>query len=201
LLARRDLPPAAREEVAEATREARALARVVDDFVAFARPGARVESAVDLVAVLERALADPSLADCDFRRDLPAARVEILGDDRLLQRALRNLLLNAAQASSTAPGAPTVDVKLAAEANRARLTIRDRGPGLPPEIADRLFEPVASGRPGGAGLGLALARRIVLLHGGRLSLANDPGGGAVAEVDLPLGNSVTESARRSPATT
>ncbi|KAB2962210.1 MAG: hypothetical protein F9K16_09735, partial [Thermoanaerobaculia bacterium] len=57
----------------------------------------------------------------------------------------------------------------------------------------------ASGRPGGAGLGLALARRIVVLHGGALALEDRPGGGTVARLALPRGGSVSEGSTPEPA--
>jgi signal transduction histidine kinase len=59
-------------------------------------------------------------------------------------------------------------------------------------VRERLFEPFVSGRPGGAGLGLALARRIVVLHGGSLRLGDRPGGGTLAEIVVPPVVSATE---------
>jgi signal transduction histidine kinase len=199
LAARRELPEAAREELAEARRETQALARIVDDFLTFARPGSGVLEPVDLGVLLARATSDPALAGVDFelmlpKRPLPA----IAGDPSLLQRALRNLLLNAAQAtlahaSTAAPAGPVV-VTLSQEAPPAgalRIAIDDCGTGLAPEVAAHLFEPFASGRPGGAGLGLALARRIVVMHGGSLSVAPREPLGVRAEIRLPPGNIAT----------
>lgn len=216
LAARRELPAAAREEIDEARREAGELARIVDDFLTFARPGSGVVEPVDLAALLVRATSDPALGGVAF--ELVPAQVPlppIAGDPHLLQRALRNLLLNAAQATlartsalaasaassasdasdasrvqETAPG-PVV-VRLHRAADTATITIDDKGSGLAPEIRDRLFEPFASGRAGGAGLGLALARRIVLMHGGSLELQPRQPFGVRAEIRLPLGDSATE---------
>jgi signal transduction histidine kinase len=95
-------------------------------------------------------------------------------------------------ARDASPPGPVV-VRLQCEAGLAKITIDDSGTGLAPEIRDRLFEPFASGRSGGAGLGLALARRIVLMHGGSLELVSLPGQGARAELRLPLGQSDTAS--------
>ena len=125
-----------------------------------------------------------------------AAAPAIAGDPHLLQRALRNLLLNAAQATLAHAGgsglcAPIV-VTLRREGDTAVITIDDRGGGLAPGIRDRLFEPFASGRPGGAGLGLALARRIVVMHGGSLALLPREPHGVRAEIRLPLGDSDTK---------
>ena len=76
-------------------------------------------------------------------------------------------------------------------ADSATITIDDRGGGLAPEIAGRLFQPFASARPGGAGLGLALARRIVAMHGGTLRLEAREPRGVRAEIRLPFGNIAT----------
>jgi signal transduction histidine kinase len=71
------------------------------------------------------------------------------------------------------------------------IRLDDRGPGLPAAVRERLFEPFASGQPGGAGLGLALARRIVLLHEGELAVGDRPGGGTRVRLWLPAGEIAT----------
>lgn len=200
LLARRELPAPAREELDEAQREAAALSRVVDDFLTFARPGIRKLDRLDLGLLIEHAIVDPSLAAATFRKTLPQTRVEIAGDERLLQRALRNLLLNAVEAHAEGGTTQAIDVVLAVVGETARISIRDCGPGIAPEVAAKLFVPFASGRPAGAGLGLALARRIVLLHEGSLVVGNRPEGGVLAELELPLGNSATEGSAATSST-
>jgi len=72
------------------------------------------------------------------------------------------------------------------------VTIADRGPGIPAELRERLFHPFATGRAGGVGLGLALAHRIVTLHGGRIRLDARPGGGTLARLTFPRDTLVTE---------
>lgn len=203
LAARRELPAAAREEVGEAQREAGELARIVDDFLTFARPGSGVVEPVDLAALLQRATQDPALAGVDFSLVLPSPPLPplppISGDPHLLQRALRNLLLNAAQATLAqvaregpeSAGPKPVIVRLGRDQNDATITIDDSGTGLAPAVRDRLFQPFASGRPGGAGLGLALARRIVAMHGGRLEISPREPHGVRAEIRLRLGESAT----------
>lgn len=190
LIARRELPPAARTELGEARRETQALARVVDDFLAFARPSSGPLAPLDLVALVERAVADPALGGAAVELTVEGAPLATTGDPQLLQRALRNLLLNAVEASRERGGTP-VEVHLGRTADQAQITIADRGPGIPAEILSRLFQPFASARPGGAGLGLALARRIVLLHGGELELVNRDGGGAIARLRLRVVTSAT----------
>ncbi|MCL4840023.1 MAG: hypothetical protein KJ058_18895, partial [Thermoanaerobaculia bacterium] len=74
--------------------------------------------------------------------------------------------------------------------------ISDRGAGVPEEVRARLFQPFVSGRPGGTGLGLALARRLVLLHGGVLRLEARAGGGTIAVAAFPVGVFVTDRPER-----
>lgn len=191
LAARRDLPEPARRELAEARRETGALARVVDDFLAFARPGSRALERVDVSEIVARAVDDPVLAGAAIRFAPPAHAMEVSGDAQLLARALRNLLLNAVQAARQTAGAP-IEVQIARSGDHVEISIADRGPGIPPELLPRLFHPFVSGRPDGAGLGLALARRIAILHGGTLTLANRAQGGAEATLRLPVGTSATK---------
>jgi signal transduction histidine kinase len=189
------------EYVDEMRRETDHLQRVLEDFLSFARPGTVRLEEVDLRRVLTRAAADPVLSGADVRLTFAPAsaasgEMPLSVDPQLLERALRNLLHNAAEAARrAAPGAepPVVEVAATASDEHLEVTVMDRGPGIPPEIRERLFEPFASGRADGVGLGLALARRIVVLHGGRLELEDRPGGGTVARVTLPAGTNVTES--------
>lgn len=112
----------------------------------------------------------------------------LLGHATLLRTALGNLLDNAAKYSGGHP----VDVCLEMDTETAvRIRIEDRGPGIRPDEAERLFEPLTRGRDvpadvPGFGIGLTLAQRIIQRHGGTLRLRPRPGGGTVAEVGLPL---------------
>jgi two-component system sensor histidine kinase HydH len=101
-----------------------------------------------------------------------------------MRQALTNLLLNALEASP--PGVPA-EARVAAEGDALVFTIRDHGPGIPPGDAERIFEPFYTTRAKGTGLGLAVAQRIVHLHGGKVTAANDSSGGAVFRIVLPRG--------------
>jgi len=65
-----------------------------------------------------------------------------------------------------------------------RIEIRDHGPGVPPEMADRIFDPYCTGKPGGTGLGLALVKQTIEMHGGSIQLTETPGGGATFVVQM-----------------
>jgi len=107
----------------------------------------------------------------------------IRADRRALEEAFVNLLRNALEFSP--PGE-----KVLVEARRARggwleVAISDRGPGIPLHLQERIFEPGFSTRPGGNGLGLTVARRIVLQHGGGISLYSTAGGPTTFVIRLP----------------
>ncbi len=113
--------------------------------------------------------------------DLPLAWV----DPVLLEHLLVNLLENAAK--YTAPGT-LVELRASRDAAGLAIEVADSGAGLPPGEEERIFERFYRGAtpgPQGAGLGLAIARGIAEIHGGRLVAANQPGGGAVFRLTLP----------------
>ena len=108
------------------------------------------------------------------------------GVAKLLRRAVRNLLEN-----SKRHGAGQMTVELVKTDGHAQIRVCDRGPGVPPELLARIFEPFyrlpgASERDGGVGLGLALVKSIALRHGGHVHCENRPDGGACFVIDLPL---------------
>lgn len=114
-----------------------------------------------------------------------AEPVSIKAGPLALKRALRNLIVNAA----THGGGATVT--LARIGDEARITIADRGPGIPPALLEQVFEPffrvdlARRQTVPGAGLGLAIAKEIVDRYGGRIVIANRPGGGLVQTATLP----------------
>jgi signal transduction histidine kinase len=161
------------------------LQRVVTDFLGFAHPGAAQLTAVDLVALVRHAAADPALDGAGLRLiDDEAGPAVLPGDPQLLERALRNLLRNAREAQERQGAAGAVEVETGWRDDRFEIAIRDRGPGVSAEMRRRLFQPFASDRPGGVGLGLALAHRIVSLHGGTLVLEPRPEGGTTARISF-----------------
>ena len=121
------------------------------------------------------------------------SQLEVPGVAKLLRRLVRNLLENARRygASSHEPlEGSGIGLTLTPQSQGVRISVADRGPGVPPEYRDRIFEPFfrlpgASERVGGVGLGLSLVKSIAERHGGQVRCADRPGGGACFEVDLP----------------
>ncbi len=111
--------------------------------------------------------------------------IQLAGDERLLRRALRNLLENAKRYGGGEVGASVVAV-----AGRVQLRVCDRGPGIPEAYRERIFEaffrlPGHAEREGGVGLGLALVRQIAERHGGRVWCEPHQGGGSCFVLELP----------------
>ena len=108
----------------------------------------------------------------------------IRGDPDALERVFLNLLLNAAQAVE-ADGHASVELR--GGEGDCTVLVRDSGRGISPEALERIFEPFFTTRPGGTGVGLAVARRIVTAHRGEITVTGEPGRGATAMVRLPRG--------------
>jgi signal transduction histidine kinase len=105
-------------------------------------------------------------------------------DPILFERVVANLLLNAVEAFEGRPGRVTVRA-WREEVARVHVEVEDDGPGIAPEVAARLFEPLVTGKAKGTGLGLSLSRTIVEAHGGGISADRGASGGAVFRLWLP----------------
>jgi nitrogen fixation/metabolism regulation signal transduction histidine kinase len=102
-----------------------------------------------------------------------------------LRQVLHNVLTNAQDALADVD-AGKITIATARDAGRIRLTVRDNGPGFPPQILSRAFEPYVTTKSKGTGLGLAIVKKIVDDHGGEIRLANEKGG--EVSIWLPLAN-------------
>jgi two-component system NtrC family sensor kinase len=101
----------------------------------------------------------------------------------MLRTVFSNLVINAAQAMH---GSGAIHLRLARGDGHCSVTVADTGPGIPAEIRDKVFEPFFTTKSRGGGLGLAITRRSVELHGGTVSVACPPEGGTRVTVTLPL---------------
>lgn len=130
-------------------------------------------------------LLDPMLQNQRVRVEvsLDPAPLLVLADADQLKQVLLNLLQNAVDAMG---GVGTVRVESRLEAERARVTVTDEGPGIPPEARDKVFDPFFTTKSEGSGLGLAISRGIIRDHGGDLVLAPGEKKGTTFVIDLPL---------------
>jgi signal transduction histidine kinase len=108
--------------------------------------------------------------------------VEVDAHYDALERALRNLIVNAVEAQE---GRGRVDLALEAEPAWAVIRVEDRGPGVPENLIDDIWNPDVTTKRHGTGLGLAIVRQTVAHHGGSVTAGNRDGGGATFEVRLP----------------
>jgi two-component system sensor histidine kinase HydH len=164
--------------------EAIRLETLVSGLLEFARTGElrrRPVPPVEVVRASVAALVHPQPAPVTID-DAGAPSLWSLDAERT-EQVVTNLLENGLQAG---PG----PVRLSVEEREGelRLAVEDSGPGIPLEDLERIFEPFFTRRTRGTGLGLAVARRFVELHGGSLSASNRPGGGARFLVRIPRQN-------------
>lgn len=118
---------------------------------------------------------------------LNAASPELSIDTDAIRQVLINLLKNASEAVMRHEGHREIEIRTQDEADHVVIEVEDNGPGLPPEIRNRLFEAFTSnGKPSGVGLGLAICYEIVQAHGGRIRASPAEEHGATFEVSLPL---------------
>lgn len=157
----------------------------------FARKSGGRLQPVALDGVVDSALAllEPRLrqAGAEILRALPAAAPRALCDANRLEQVLVNLIGNALDAMAGQP-APCIELSATAIDGKARLSVRDHGPGLPAETLAHLFEPFYTTKPGsdGLGLGLTISAGIVRDFGGTLTGSNHADGGAVFTLEIPL---------------
>jgi signal transduction histidine kinase len=135
----------------------------------------------DSVSLLALAAEEASRVQADAQGD----DIQVRGDERLLRRALRNLLENARRY-----GGDEVEVEVARKAGQVEVRVADRGPGVPAAFRERIFEPFFrlpghAEREGGVGLGLALVRQIAERHGGSVRCEPREGGGSCFTLALP----------------
>ncbi len=170
--------------------EAARLERLVGDVLDLAKLDARrfalLREEVDMRALCERAYAtfveEARARGIEYDLELDGGAVLITDGDRVLQ-IVTNLIANALHWT---PSGGRVDLGLAAANGEVKVAVADTGPGIAPQMAERIFRPFWSGDGGGTGLGLAIARELALALGGRLELHSEPGHGSRFVLVLPL---------------
>jgi signal transduction histidine kinase len=174
---------------------------MVTAFLDFARPQPLHLEEVDLRELIVDCKAELESLFQELRVDLVVAS-EGLGivraDERMLRLALQNLMRNAAEAIPADKIDRTVVVRTVTEPQSAVIEIRDTGTGIPPAQLQKIFIPFFTTKPKGHGVGLALTHRIITEHGGTLTAANAPEGGAVFTIRIPLENTHPSADQRGP---
>lgn len=169
--------------LASAEREASLLLQAIERLLAFARPVQLHTEPTDLRELVAEQVRQLHEMAPDVPVTLSGPPAMIDADRVLLNRAVENLLRNAVDSVRQRAEQGRVEVTIAASPVPT-LTIADQGVGFDPADTARLFLPFQSNKPNGFGMGLALAKKIVLVHGGTIRLQGRPGEGAVAVVEF-----------------
>ncbi|MCI0339997.1 MAG: ATP-binding protein [Planctomycetales bacterium] len=201
LLRRPGLPEDLRADLTKLAADADRAARVARGLLRLARRHAPERGPVDVNAVVREAV---DLLSYELRvrdievvlklsTDLPA----VPGDAHRLEQVLLNLVANSGHAIAGVAPRGTVTITSRREPNGVLVRVADSGPGVPPEVRARLFEPFVTTKPvgQGTGLGLSLCAEIVREHGGEIGYVGRDGEGAVFEIRLPESSGVFRAPR------
>ena len=163
-----------------------ALKSMVNAFGEYARAPSLNLEAVDLNQLVYEILALYEHSDAQISTRLAPVLPRVTGDPTLLRQVVHNLLQNAQDALAETEN-PQITVETAVEENTVRLTVRDNGCGFPEALMARLFEPYVTTKPKGTGLGLAVVKKIIEEHHGRMKIENCQPHGASVCIYLPCG--------------
>ena len=193
--------PDAQATLADIIKEAKMANVIVQEVLAFVRPIRLQVEDVSVPDVIRDAItmaeSHPLRGKVDLRVDIPEALRPIQGDPHQLRQIFTNLVTNAFEAMNgsgrvhISAASIETDEETATAADQATgpmiaITISDDGPGIPPEVVDRIFSPFFTTKPQGSGLGLAIVRKIVDAHDGRIDVGERQGGGTIFRVTLPV---------------
>jgi signal transduction histidine kinase len=198
-LAKPDDAPLMRKAVERALAGAERAAHISSSLLGFAREADQAHAA-PLPATVDAAIAclarDPRKDGIELVVDVPDVQVSIAPLN--LEQVLVNLLLNARQAMKPRGGSITIRGRV--EADLVKIDVSDTGPGIPPQIHGRLFEPFVTmrnasggGEPKGTGLGLSICRDLISAVGGSIEVESQPGQGATFHITLPKADDLFES--------
>jgi signal transduction histidine kinase len=173
--------PSTRDAIDVLTAESERLEQLAREFTEFGRLPEGPAAPVDLCELLEELVRTSVPVTMTTRLTLDPDTPVLQGHYDPLRRAFANIIRNAVEACG---GEGELEIFAAAVPDGARVTIRDHGPGIPPELESRIFDPYCTGKEGGTGLGLALAKQTVELHQGSIAVERTRGGGATFVVRL-----------------
>jgi C4-dicarboxylate-specific signal transduction histidine kinase len=183
-------PSATGEILADIEAEATLAKQIVERHRTMLRSHQLQKQPVDLHSVIEESLAlvahDLRARKIEATLDLSSTPCVIDGDHVLLEQVLVNLVRNAMDAlAETAPASRRITIRSAVTISDVEVSVRDAGMGLPPEILGTLFTPFVTTKTHGLGIGLVIAQRIVIAHGGTIGARSNLDGGATFTVTLP----------------
>lgn len=182
--------PAFDEYFEEATRtvldEVHRIANIVTEFTRFARLPPPKAERIDLVELARGVVKLHEAGAGVLRIEAREETLDVRADRDQIVQVVTNLVQNALDAVKGRAGGEVIVVGMREGKEHVSLLVRDNGPGVAPDLVQRLFEPYATNKPQGTGLGLAIAQRIAMEHEGELTYAPRPSGGAEFRLLLPV---------------
>jgi two-component system sensor kinase FixL len=162
-----------------------ALDRMMKELLLFARPPKPKPAPVDLVPLVKMTATllatDPALREVDI--DVEGTAPPVSADPDMMRIVFQNLLINGAQAMQ---GKGRIRVAVEPTEAICQIAFVDAGPGIPPELRDKIFTPFFTTKTRGSGLGLPTVKRLVEAHNGQLAIDCPPTGGTIVVIRLPL---------------
>ena len=177
-----------RELIDKAIGQAERAGQIIQHLRRFIARGETDRSAEEIGGVVEEAarLALIGASERGIRAVFDLAQgLSVLIDRIQIQQVIINLVRNSVDALS-GMGQGEITIRTAHAGTQVEIQVRDTGPGLDKEVAQRLFQPFVTTKPGGIGIGLSICRTIVEAHDGKLWASDNPGGGTVFHLILPL---------------
>jgi PAS domain S-box-containing protein len=188
------LPGTVTEDLRVLHRQAQRVARIAHGLLSFARESSAAQEPVDLNHVVEETLLlmekDLAKGGITIRRSLPPNLPPVHGDPSALQQVVMNLLTNAGDALGRGGEISLETCVVSGEKGRVRLTVRDTGPGISPDVLPRIFDPFYTTKPDGTGLGLSISYGIVSEHKGTIDVESLPGRGTTFILTFPTAREV-----------
>jgi signal transduction histidine kinase len=163
------------------------MEEIVSDVLNFSKPVLLETKEEDLRGIVEQTAAwckaKAEASGISVSRELPAEPVTMSVDGLRLQRALANLVTNAIEAS---PKGQEVLLTLESDQEKVVIKVNDQGAGMDGETLENVFIPFFSKKSQGTGLGMAIAKKVVEAHAGKINISSQPGQGTEVRIELPL---------------
>ena len=167
--------------------EINGMNRIIGDLLTFARPASLNRVKVNVKELLEGCLANvlqATGAGASIRTTMRLDPIEVYLDEVVMRQALTNLIQNAVEAM---PADGTLSLSAGESHGKLKVVVSDTGTGISPDVIKKIFLPFFTTKDTGVGMGLALAHKFIVSHGGRVEVASTEGKGTVFTVILPLG--------------
>ena len=174
----------------EVLQQVQRLDKTVNDLLFFGKPSMPELACIDINDVLDKTLKFASqhrgLLNIEKRLELAPALPTVYADSKQMQQVFLNIILNAFQAMANG-GTLTIATRMISRQERpfVRIDVADTGPGIPPQILEKIFTPFFTTKAQGTGLGLPICCKLINLHSGEIRVASDDRHGTVFTIELP----------------